>query len=808
MSEKGKVSEGSFGISLVLRIIFILLALATAVALIIGGWKLSALGGSSYYIIAGIAYLAVAILYLLKKRAGLYLSVIVFLATVVWAFYEVRGFNYWELLPRLVVPALLFLLSLVVTATYKGEGTTSRRWSARAGGVVFLGLLATLVAAFYPHGVIYNPEAISTQPLQSTSPESTTSSQDWNYISRTASGTRFVPLDQITPENVKDLKVAWTYQTGRRLTGKAIGVDENTPIQIGSVLYSCTPENLITAIDADTGKAIWKFDPKARTFEHVTCRSVGYYDYDKDDTLSADQKAAYTDAACRQRIIVSTVDARLLALDAHDGQLCKNFGENGAVDLQKGLGDTASSRRYHPSSVPVIMGHLTVFGAWNRDITEDEPSGVLRAFDVRDGSLAWAWDVGNVEGSKEGNDHYTLGTPNVWAIPTYDKELETVYVVTGNGPTDYWGGDRGAAKEKYGSAVIALDVKTGNTKWVFQTVHHDVWDYDLPSQPVMYNMKNEQGEVVPALIQTTKMGMIFVLDRRTGKPISKVVEQPVPTSPAAKDEHLSPTQPFSVDMPTIGLETLTEKKMWGVSTFDQLYCRILFKSALYSGIYQPNSEKTYLEYPATMGGMNWGGVSINEKTGMLFVNDLRLGMLMSLKTREETKGQKISLEEVPTFAGSVRPQIGGPYVGVRMDNFSSFLDVPCQNPPFGTMTAIDLNTKKIVWQVPMGTVEDTGPLGIKTHLAMPIGMPTLGGPTSTSTGLVFYAGTQDNYIRALDEKTGKELWKARLPVGATASPLIYKSPKTGKEYIVISAGGAAHSPDTGDYIVAYALPNL
>ncbi|WP_052130876.1 membrane-bound PQQ-dependent dehydrogenase, glucose/quinate/shikimate family [Erwinia typographi] len=795
------------GLSLVLSIIFALLTLATAIAIIIGGGKLISLGGSAYYLIAGIAYIVLVALYFKKPSAGFWFSCAIFLLTIIWALAEVGGLNYWDLLPRLVVPALLFLLSLLVTATDKGLLQKRRRLSGGLSLVVFVALLATLVGGFFPHNTIYNPEAISTDPLKQSDANASKADQDWRYISRNASGTRFAPFDQVNADNVKDLQVAWTYHTGRRLTGNAAGVDENTPIQIGSSLYTCTPENKIAAVDADTGKPIWTFDPHAHTYEHVTCRSVGYYDYDRDDTLTADQKAAYTDTSCRQRIIVTTVDARLIALDAHTGEMCQNFGQKGTVDLQLGLGDTANSRRYHPTSVPLIMGHLTVFGAWIRDVTEDEPSGALRAYDVRDGSLVWAWDVGNTEGAKQGSDHYTLSTPNVWAIPTFDKDLGQLYVSTGNGPTDYWGGDRNKAKETFGSSVIALDVNTGKTKWVYQTVHHDIWDYDLPSQPVMYNMKNEQGEVVPALIQTTKMGEFFVLDRRTGKPVSKVEERPVPTSPAAKDEHLSPTQPFSVDMPTIGLEHLNERKMWGVSMFDQLYCRILFKSALYSGIFQPNSEQTYLEFPATMGGMNWGGVSIDETSGILYVNDIRMGMLMSMKTKEQAKGQTVSLNEVPQWAGTIRPQIGGPYVGTRMDNFSSFLQVPCQHPPFGTMTAIDLNSKKIVWQVPMGTVEDTGPLGIKTHMAMPVGMPTLGGPTSTKSGLVFFAGTQDNYLRALDSKTGKEVWKARLPVGATASPLIYQSAKSGKEYIVISAGGAAHSPDVGDYLIAYALPD-
>jgi len=800
-------NAGRRSLSSAARLLFALLVMCVALGLIYGGCKLLALGGSSYYLLAGLAYAVLAVAVCLRKRISIVLSILIFLATCAWAFYEVGQLSYWPLLPRLVVPAIILTLSLWVGAALPTTSSRTRRTANRSGFALLLALIATFIAAFFPHGGISNPIAagsLTTPDAASTAPE------NWEFFGRSASGTRFAPYTQITPENVKDLQVAWTYRTGRRTSGPGAGVDENTPLQIGNVLYSCTPENLITALDGDTGKPLWKFDPHAKSEEHVTCRGVGYYDIDRDDSLSAEVKASHaSDQQCRQRILVSSVDARLFALDAHTGTLCPNFGEDGYVDLKKGMGPTENSKRYHPTSLPVVMGHLTVVGGWVRDIVAGEPSGAVRAFDVLSGSLVWAWDIGAPEGTDTAAaDHqFALETPNVWTIPTYDKELNLVYLPTGNGPPDYWGGDRNQVKEKFGTAIVAVDASTGKAKWVFQTVHHDVWDYDLPSQPVLYEMKNAQGTKTPVLIQTTKTGHIFVLDRRTGQPVTEVQERPVPTSPAAEGEHLSPTQPYSAGMPVIGADPLTEQSMWGVSTFDQLYCRIMFKDSVYVGPFTPPSEKPYIEWPGLLGGMNWGGISIDENTGMMFVNDMRMPLRMSLVTQENTRKYKVSTDEVPGFMGTIRPQVAGIYGGVKIDILQSPLGVPCNTPPFGSMSAIDLNTQKLVWQVPLGTVQDTGPLGIKTHLQIPLGMPTLGGPTSTASGLVFFAGTQDYYLRALDSATGKEVWKARLPVGAVAAPLIYKSPTTGKQYVVISAGGMSHSPDVGDYIIAYALPD-
>lgn len=802
--------KGSLSIGSAVRVIFSLVTLVVSLGLIYGGVKLVALGGSAYYLIAGLAYLVLTVLIFKRNRFSIAFSAVIFVATLIWALCDIVHFTYWELLPRLVLPALILMVSLWVGAAVPGTPAGVRRTANGAGFAFFAALLATLVAAFFPHGTISNPVAASDAKDAVASSTDEQAPENWEFYGRSASGTRFAPYSDITPENVKDLQVAWTYHTGRRTTGSAFGVDENTPLQIGNVLYTCTPENVVAAVDGDSGKELWKFDPHAKSEEHVTCRGVGYHDMDKDNSLNTEIKAKYASVqACRQRILVSTIDARMFALDAHTGVPCEDFGEHGFIDLKKGMGPTEVSKRYHPTAVPVVMGHLAVVGGWVRDIVAGEPSGAVRAFDVLSGKIAWAWDVGAPEGADTtAPDHqFTLETPNVWTVPTFDKELNVVYLPTGNGPPDYWGGDRNAVKEKFGSAVVAVDASTGKSKWVYQFIHHDVWDFDMPSQPVLYNMKDEKGIKTPVLIQTSKTGHIFVINRLTGQPFTKVEERAVPTENAAVGEKLSPTQPFSSGMPQIGVEPLTESAMWGVSTFDQLYCRIMFKDSVYVGPFTPPGEKPYIEWPSLLGGMNWGGISVDENTGMMFVNDMRMPLRMSLVTQEDAKKYKVTTDEVPGFMGTIRPQIAGIYGGVKIDIMQSPLGVPCNTPPFGSMSGIDLNTQKLVWQVPLGTVQDTGPLGMKTGMQIPLGMPTLGGPTSTASGLVFFAGTQDYYLRAMDSKTGKEVWKARMPVGAVAAPLIYKSPKTGKQYVVISAGGASHSPDLGDYVIAYALPD-
>lgn len=413
----------------------------------------------------------------------------------------------------------------------------------------------------------------------------------------------------------------------------------------------------------------------------------------------------------------------------------------------------------------------------------------------------WAWDPGNPElsGLPPQGQTYTRGTPNVWSAMSYDKRLNLIYLPTGNATPDFFGGTRSALDDKYSSAVVAIDAATGKVRWHYQTTHHDLWDFDLPSQPLLFDLPDGKGGITPVLVQTSKQGMIFMLNRVTGEPVAQVEERPVPTG-AIRGERYSPTQPYSVGMPMIGNEQLKESDMWGATPIDLLLCRIQFKEMRYQGIFTPPGEDRALQYPGSLGGMNWGSVAVDPHNNLMFVNDMRLGLAHYLVPRDK----------VPTNASGIEmgivPMEGTPFRALR-ERFLSPLGIPCQKPPFGTMSAVDLTTGKLVWQVPVGTVEDTGPLGISMHMPIPIGMPTLGAPLSTQSGLLFFAGTQDFYLRAFDTANGKEIWKSRLPVGSQSGPMTYLSPKTGKQYIVINAGGARQSPMRGDYIIAYALPD-
>jgi quinate dehydrogenase (quinone) len=620
----------------------------------------------------------------------------------------------------------------------------------------------------------------------------------WRHYGRTPSGTRFAPLNQITPRNVAGLKVAWTYRTGEIPKGSEGFVV--TPLEVNGLLYGCTQSNVIFALDADTGQERWRFDAKSQGNFRPRCRGVGYHD--ASPPTSASTASSGSEAACTRRIISTTVDARIIAVDAMTGKLCVDFGNQGVVDLRTGMGEIKPGF-YFPTAAPTIVRDLIVVGGLVRDNFEvGEPSGVVRAFDVRTGRLVWAWDLGNpaITGLPPEGTSYSHGTPNVWSTPAFDDALGLLYLPTGNSTPDFWGGHRTRADEKYSSSIVALDIATGRERWHFQTTHHDIWDYDVPSQPALYDVPDGRGGTIPALIQTTKQGQIFVLDRRDGKPIASVEERAVPQDGVA-DDHISPTQPHSTGMPALGTEPLSEERMWGLTLLDQLTCRIDFRRARYDGGFTPQSEKPTIQYPGWFGGMNWGSVSVAEDLGYLIVNDIRLGVVNRLVPRAEYDAK----HSVGSAEGGGAAQLGTPW-GVEQRVFMSALGIPCQEPPFGTITAIDLATRKVVWSMPLGTVEDTGPLGIVTHLRIPIGMPTRGGPVTTSSGLIFMAGTQDAYLRAIDVHTGRELWRGRLPVIAETTPMTYVSPR-GRQFVVISAGGSVATQRPGDYVLAFALPD-
>lgn len=796
-----------------------LILMVTGIALIWGGVILVSEGGSWYYLLSGIVLIGSGFLIWRGKPSGIWLFLLFFLGTVIWSLAEV-GFQYWPLVPRLGLPLIFavlvaFAAPSLVDFRYRDM---IRKFSFSVAGLL-IALLAVLFGlAFQPHNVIEPSAAEISEKAEGKLAEPQQS--EWRSYAQSPTGIRYAPLDQITPENVKKLQVAWTFRTGDTAGFPGPGADQSTPIQVGDFVYVCTPTSQVFALDADSGKQRWHYDPKAALNPvHPRCRGVEYFDADTAKNVVPRDAAApgvmmdpaipvrLAATTCRQRIMLTTMDARLQALDAKTGALCDSFGDHGTVNLRYGL-DNNTPGWYSPTSAPTVVGNLVIVGGWvsdgmHRDV---EPSGVVRAYNAETGALVWAWDAGNPDthGLPPDGKHYTHDSPNMWSHASFDEKLGLLYLPVGGTIPDYYGVGRSAEVEKRTTSVVAVDIATGHERWVYQVVHHDLWDYDVSPQPALYDIPDGKGGTIPALVQGTKMGEIFVLDRRTGKPITEVKEVPVPQS-AVPGEHPSPTQPISVGMPRIGGGRLNESDMWGISMFDQLTCRIKFRSLRYEGSYTPATTEKTLHYPGVLGGMNWAGVSISPTKDYLIVNDIRIGQMVQFFPRE--KADQFAKDHPPghTEGLDYMPAVGTPY-GINRERFQSPLAVPCQAPPFGTMTAIDLKTKKIAWQRPLGTVEETGPMGIRTGLPVPIGMPTLGASINTKSGLIFYAGTLDFYLRAFDVNTGKEIWKSPLPVGAQATPMSYQSPKSGRQFVVISAGGSSGSPKKGDYVIAYALP--
>lgn len=793
--------------------LFVLGAVIVAAGLFftIGGGKLVLLGGSPYFILAGLALLVSGVLVARRRPSGAVLFGLVFLLTVAWALWEV-GLAFWPLNSRLLamgVGATVVALSYPLLRRSAGL-SPARGPSLALAAVLALGSAGGMAGMFVPHP----PVAFSgaRQALAKVDPAN--EQKNWEAYGNTPGGSRFVALDQITRDNVAGLEVAWTYHTGDTpVSPGANGAeDQETPLQVGDRVFLCTPHNNVIALDADTGTEIWKVEIDAKSSVWMRCRGLAYFDASR--PIEQPTAAGATPvtpvsvaegALCRRRILMNTITAELIALDADTGAFCPDFGTNGRVDLKVGLGD-APDPQYVLTSAPTLAGTTVVVGGRIADnVQVDMPGGVMRGFDVVTGELRWAFDPGNPEitGLPPEGATYTRSTPNVWASMSYDPASNTVFMPVGSPSVDLYGATRTALDHKYGASMLALDATTGREKWVYQTVHNDLWDFDVPMQPSFIDFPKADGTRVPALVFGTKAGQIYVLDRATGEPLTKVEEVPVKPG-SIPNEPYSATQRLSVGMPQIGAQTLTESDMWGATPFDQLLCRIAFKNMRYDGVFTVPGTDLALNFPGSLGGMNWGGISTDPVTDTIFVNDMRLGLWIQMVEAAPTDAVASGGESVNTGMGVV-PMKGTPYA-VNKNRFLSALGIPCQAPPFGSLTAIDVKTQAVRWQVPVGTVEDTGPLGLKMGLPIPIGMPTLGGTLATQGGLVFIAGTQDYYLRAFDSATGKEIWKGRLPVGSQGGPMSYKSPRTGRQYVVISAGGARQSPDRGDYVIAYALP--
>ncbi|XDA99944.1 pyrroloquinoline quinone-dependent dehydrogenase [Sulfitobacter sp. LCG007] len=627
---------------------------------------------------------------------------------------------------------------------------------------------------------------------------------DWPYYGGDAQATRYSPLAQITPENVSQLEEVFTFHTGDLPTGDAEGKysPEVTPLKLGDDLLMCSAMNILISVDAATGEENWRFDPGVSNDAipyGATCRGVSVY---------RNPDAAEGDA-CAVRVIEGTLDARLIAVDAATGKPCVDFGENGMVDLWQGIGERVPGW-YSVTAPPAIVRGVVVTGAQVKDgQAEDAPSGVIRGYDAITGQLAWAWDLGapdqNRNGPAEG-EVYTRGTPNMWTMAVADEELGYVYLPMGNSSVDYYGSNRSEAEAEYATSLVALDATTGEEVWHFQTVRHDVWDYDLGSQATLLDWKG-----TPAILLPSKQGDLYILDRATGAPLTPVGElDGLPTGEIEPD-FISESQPVST-WHTLRKEPLEEKDMWGFTPIDQLWCRIQFRRANYDGFYTPpSSDKPWIQYPGYNGGSDWGSVAVDTRRGIIVANYNDVPNYNRLVPRDQVTSKPINEQKAggkggPKAEGAADPQAGAPYgISVNAGWQNDVTGVPCTRPPYGGIRAIDLATGETLWDRPLGTARRNGPFGIPSMLPFDIGTPNNGGSVVTAGGLVFIAAATDNLFRAIDIETGETLWSTVLPAGGQANPITYEI--DGRQYVMVTAMGH-HFMKTpvGDEVIAWALP--
>ncbi|MGV1769203.1 glucose/quinate/shikimate family membrane-bound PQQ-dependent dehydrogenase [Agrobacterium vitis] len=776
-------------ILIVTAVVFAVIGLALAG----GGGYLLSLGGSPFYLIAGLAFVLVALLLVMRKAAALWIYGLFILGCLGWAIWEV-GFDWWQLGTRGGLVIVLGFV-LLLPAIRRRLGPLHRREggiAASAWPVALPVLVALVVAGYSMTQDPYDKPGTLPMDVASATPSygGDMADGEWHQYGRTPYGQRYSPLTQITTDNVKTLKTAWTYQTGDVKQPGDVGETtyQVTPLKVGDTLYLCTPHNWAIAVDAATGKQKWKYDPNVGLNpdrQHQTCRGVTYY---------ADP-AATAGASCATRVYLPTSDARLIALDAANGKICESFADKGVLHLEQGMPYNPAGYYYSTSPPVIAAGKIIIGGAVNDNYSTKEQSGVIRAFDVQTGALVWNWDSGNpgqTQPLPQGQT-YTANSPNSWSVFSVDEQLGLVYIPLGNQVPDQLGMNRSANVEKYSSSVVALDLNTGADRWVQQFVHHDLWDMDVPAQPVLLDI-NSGGTTVPALVASTKQGDVYVLDRRTGQPIIPIKELPAPGGTIPED-HASPTQPISAL--SFRPPKLEERNMWGVTLLDQLACRIKFHQLRYDGQYTPPSLQGSIIYPGNFGTFNWGSVAVDPEKQVMFGMPTYLAFTSQLVPRDQVpaKGQ----DEKGSEQGLNRND-GAPYA-VKMGPFLSPIGIPCQAPPWGTVAAVDLKTGKIAYQHRNGTVHDMTPL----PLPFKVGVPGIGGPMITKGGVAFLGAAVDNYLRAYDLATGKVLWEGRLPAGGQATPMSYEL--NGKQYVVMVAGGhGSVGTKPGDYVIAYTLP--
>ena len=624
----------------------------------------------------------------------------------------------------------------------------------------------------------------------------TTSSKDseWPNYGNDPGGMRYSPLTEINSENVSKLQVAWTFHTGDISDGKGErrrSGFESTPIMVDGTLYLTTPFNRVIALDPVTGKQRWAFDPQIdqhwQSGDGLVNRGVATW-------LDQDEKPP-SGRPCRRRIFEATIDARLVAIDAATGNACPDFGNKGEVSLRDVPGFHAGW--YHMTSPPAVIDDVVVVGSAIDDNTRnDMPSGVVRAFDARTGKLRWSWDPipsNTSAANTSANAKWKSGAANAWSIMTVDPERHLVFIPTGSASPDFFGGQR-PGDNKWANSVVALRASTGELVWGFQLVHHDLWDYDVASPPLLATVEHD-GKKVPVVIVGDKTGFLFVLERDTGKPVFPVEERPVRKSDIPGEE-ASPTQPFPVAPPPLVNQKYSADDAWGINDEERAACRKQLEGLRLDGIFTPPSVNGILAVPGNIGGMNWSGYAFDPNAGVLLANVNNLPFKVRLIPRADFEARGKRTNERVSEEGEYGSQFGAPYAMFRRPLFSPKF-IPCIPPPWGTLTAVDMVRGKIKWQVPLGS----------WHEGLPPGNISLGGPIVTAGKLAFVAGTAlDPYIRAFDTETGKELWKAQLPAPGHATPITYAI--GGKQYVVIAAGGHAkiEEESLSDALIAFALP--
>jgi quinoprotein glucose dehydrogenase len=601
-----------------------------------------------------------------------------------------------------------------------------------------------------------------------------TAGREWRAYGGDSGGSRYVAAEQITRDNVGDLEVAWHHRIGLPSSAELERwAFEATPILVDGRLVLCTPYSEAIALDPGTGKQIWRYDPGvARDRDpgnQYACRGVAYWDRES------------REGVCARRIFLGTADSRLIALDAATGRPCRGFGENGEVRIDPGPLDWPGE--FQITSAPAIAGDVVIVGSAISDNRRvNAPSGAVRAFDVRTGAPVWQFDPMNGAGRHA----------NVWSTMSVDPERGLVFVPTSSPNPDFFGGLR-PGDNRHANSIVALEARTGKVAWAFQTVHHDLWDYDVPTQPGLYRVWRD-GAWHDVVATVGKTGLVFVLDRTSGRPFLPVEERAVPQG-GVPGEALSASQPFPTVTPPLVPDRFGLADSFGVTLWDRLYCAAALHGLRREGLFTPPSLDGTLEYPFSGGGANWGSMAFDPSRNLMVVNLSNAAHVIRLMPREEAEGGGV------VFAGGAdRGAMTGTPYAVSRDLLASPLGLPCNPPPWGVIAGVDLASGRIVWRRALGTTEDLAPGGI----ALPFGTPNFGGPMITAGDLVFIGAAMDNYLRALDVETGHELWRARLPAGGQATPMSYVW--EGRQFVVIVAGGHAKSGTRrGDHVIAFAL---